>query len=1145
MTDDKLPPWLSDNADDESDENDLPDWLKDADDDDSPQSSNKTGMTGELSWMQDISADDTNKKGRASTGLTGELSWMQGDNPTENTPKGRVSTGLTGELSWNQDDSADFLDDATEGDSDQLPDWLTASNDDDNKGLPDWLDADDLESERLSPQQQFTMTDEMTVVDFLDDDQQSDSDEIPAWLMDDSSSTQQAGDIFADTTDMSSWGDWQGGDTTTSYDDDQQTSAFTDDSWIHETETPSVEEDFADLFGESAPITDFNPADLPTTGMLFGEDDFSLDSEETFDLLGTTPSDIENLLGSDDFDLLGELADDKVGDEFDLLSQLSDEPQTPIADALANDEQFMAKYAQNDDDIFGADDEVDISALLGEEEDPFREFETASEAPVQDDLSWLEDISNVPFQDTQPEPLFSPDMRQKLSSQLPQSQPQPEADVDDFLASLDDVSLDDIIPETDLEAGELDFESFFEEDAQVGIAGLSPDAPSWLTDLSAVAAGENSAAAIISAQKDRPAEDLPDRMKALRERGFEVQSKTKTDDEVLSAIMPTSPVTMTDMTDSAIATVTLTAGQVQRAELLRTLVGNALEADESREKKRRAVRLPIERVFITAILLLAILAPFFIDNLAIGTPPPPQFAFGSRQWAFYQVLDSVSAGEYVLIAAEYGAMGAGELDIATESVLRHVLAHGATPIIISSDAVGLVRVANMMTAIAQENALIPNRDYVVVRYLVTDVVGLRDFSQNIDRYLTFDVDGNPTRLRIDNLNDFARVVIITESADNLRLWGEQILPLMTNPFVAVTSYSAAPLSEPYLNTRSGAYLTGYSDAFTYQTMVNRMLGDDTIGIIPPSITPTNEPTEDVTPTTETPVVIPPEITPEATSAVELTSVVTPSIENTASVTAIESATQAPIATPTAPQMTPTIETPVATSTPTSTPSPTFTPTPSSTPIVQRFAIITASTPINIRPDPSTNNPPVGVLRPEERALILGEVTGADLQIWYNITFQNNAGQTIIGWVRQDLVRLEEVIVTPTPFITPTPTATQSASNGKTDMRVFARVSSPRNAQEVTPETTPNPEVTAETTASAEITAEVTTEVVIPPMPTVIIEIPNIPQLSAAPRTIAPMDITDRQARWDSLALGILVAVMVIAAGNLFNLVRVIFRKRRR
>ncbi|HRF95452.1 MAG TPA: hypothetical protein PLZ51_09665, partial [Aggregatilineales bacterium] len=64
MTDDKLPPWLSDNSDD-SDDNALPDWLQNTDDD-SPQSPNRLGVTGELSWMQDESSgdDDKPKKGR-------------------------------------------------------------------------------------------------------------------------------------------------------------------------------------------------------------------------------------------------------------------------------------------------------------------------------------------------------------------------------------------------------------------------------------------------------------------------------------------------------------------------------------------------------------------------------------------------------------------------------------------------------------------------------------------------------------------------------------------------------------------------------------------------------------------------------------------------------------------------------------------------------------------------------------------------------------------------------------------------------------------------------------------------------------------------------------------------------------------------
>ncbi|HRF94748.1 MAG TPA: hypothetical protein PLZ51_06135, partial [Aggregatilineales bacterium] len=334
----------------------------------------------------------------------------------------------------------------------------------------------------------------------------------------------------------------------------------------------------------------------------------------------------------------------------------------------------------------------------------------------------------------------------------------------------------------------------------------------------------------------------------------------------------------------------------------------------------------------------------------------------------------------------------------------------------------------LMQSIAEQNRLIANRDYVVVRYLVTDVVGLRDFSENIGRYLSFDVDGNPTGLRINSINDFARVVIITESADNLRLWGEQVLPLMTQPFLAVTSYSAAPLSEPYLNNRAGAYLSGYSDSYTYQTMVNSvLLGGDPFAI------PTFPPTVEVIITEPTPtelVVVPviTEITAEATGEI------TPDADATANAEITEIVTEAVTITETVVEATSEVEetatedvsatTEVPSATPT--PSPTPTATPSPTPIVERFAVITASTPINIRPDPSTTNPPVGALRPEERALILNQVTGVDGQQWYNITFVNGAGETVVGWVRQDLIRIEESIVTPTVMPTLTPTTTPSS-----------------------------------------------------------------------------------------------------------------------
>ena len=145
MTDDLLPPWLNDDSDD-SDDNDLPDWLQNADDD-SPQSPKKSGVTGELSWMQDDSPsnDNPSKKGRASTGLTGELSWNQAETPD-----------FLQDMSPDDSATMGYDDNQADDDDDALPDWLSASDDaddDDNSGLPAWLDDDALEeSERLVQQ---------------------------------------------------------------------------------------------------------------------------------------------------------------------------------------------------------------------------------------------------------------------------------------------------------------------------------------------------------------------------------------------------------------------------------------------------------------------------------------------------------------------------------------------------------------------------------------------------------------------------------------------------------------------------------------------------------------------------------------------------------------------------------------------------------------------------------------------------------------------------------------------------------------------------------------------------------------------------------------------------------------------------------
>src|SRR5690606_25650019 len=126
-----------------------------------------------------------------------------------------------------------------------------------------------------------------------------------------------------------------------------------------------------------------------------------------------------------------------------------------------------------------------------------------------------------------------------------------------------------------------------------------------------------------------------------------------------------------------------------------------------------------------------------------------------------------------------------------------------------------------------------------------------------------------TNLRVRSLRDFALVAVITDRAENVRAYAEQITPLTNAPLVAAVSYSAAPLAAPYADTFADGLLVGYSDAYTYSQLLGsvpaRRLSQQ-IRIVPTD-TPTPPPTQPAIAVTREATVEP---TPDETAAPALT-----------------------------------------------------------------------------------------------------------------------------------------------------------------------------------------------------------------------------------------------------------------------------------
>jgi SH3-like domain-containing protein len=640
---------------------------------------------------------------------------------------------------------------------------------------------------------------------------------------------------------------------------------------------------------------------------------------------------------------------------------------------------------------------------------------------------------------------------------------------------------------------------------------------------------EVSASAIVRQQEDRPTEELSDRLKKLRERAEEIP-----DEVVETNSGGISPATLAGA-GSLVQGVALTPEQQRRVELLKGIAPkegraqpfrmSAIDATydspfmpeledtpettvqpvrrERREKTRRRTRrrlnIRIDRFFVALALAAAVIAPFLVPGFRVGTLPPDNFTANSdAQNAFNQV-HSLQSGDLALVAVEYGAASAGELDGVTDALLRHILLRSAFPVVVSGNAVGLLRAETRLEALSRDEAFLErigsdrplqaNQDYYVVRYLPGSVIGLRAFSQDTANLLLADIRGQATNLQVRSLNDFALVTVITDRAEDLRAYAEQVAPLTRSPLMAAVSYSAAPLAEPYMQALGGGLLVGYADAYTYGDLIETVTARDISERV--RIVPTLEPT--------------------------------PTVQAAAAETE---------ATPT-PRATRRAATP--------TPQPTAAPD---------TATVSADQAVNMRGGAGTDFPVLAAVPSGTELVVLGY--NGD-QSWVNVQLADGRE----GWIAASLLTIQtsqsaapkltiyskrqvieegEEDETATSTRTPLPSATpievgtdeQADETSEAEASVTAtRTATARPTRTALPSATPTPTEPPTEEATAELTAEATEAVVVAPQPP------------------PPPSPGYRDERWYAMNMGIIASALIITLGMVINLVRGLLRRGRR
>jgi len=372
-------------------------------------------------------------------------------------------------------------------------------------------------------------------------------------------------------------------------------------------------------------------------------------------------------------------------------------------------------------------------------------------------------------------------------------------------------------------------------------AAFSMEIPNWLSNFKPEQAAEKTPEgdANPSTPENLEVSELPSWVKAMRPvESVVTEDKTTPQDYAqvteqsgplagLHGVLPISPGLGQLRKPPTYSTILqVTDGQQRYAAAIERLISSETQPQVATRTRLGTNRL--WRWLIAVLLILAVGLPLItrIPVTQASKLKPPEMVNA------FTLIGRLPSNAPVMVVFDYDPALSGELEAAAAPLMDHLLLQGPRLALISTNPTGPVLAERLLhdtsaSPLVAGHNYQAGQQYVNLGYLAGGSSGVLYFAISPAKAAPFTLDGQqawqlPPLQGIQQLSDFAVIIVLTDNADSGRVWIEQAgSPNGNTPILMVISAQAEPMMRPYYDSgQIKGLVTGLAGGEAYgQTFV--------------------------------------------------------------------------------------------------------------------------------------------------------------------------------------------------------------------------------------------------------------------------------------------------------------------------------------